>query len=318
MTYAPASGQTEFVHELLLHSSPAEMLAFLLPFARDGMTAQEPTLLLVRPETAETVRPLLGPSPHLTLLPALGWSRRPAATLRAADNALAGYGPEVSRVRILSQAPTVPEGQWRDWRRLEAAVNVALGRFRAWVVCGYDRRGLTDEMIADLHATHRLVGWGDEHRNNLRYEDPFDFAAKHLDAEPDPAESSAPAAELLNPTPGIARAAVEGFARYSSLPPLEIENLVVATHETVVNSLMHGRPPVVLRLWPLSARMVVTVTDAGPGPADPLVGLIPPRLRHGPGLGLWLCHQLVDVIHRRHPDGYTICLSSTRPLDGHT
>ena len=264
------------------------------------------------------VRPLLGPSPYLTLLPALGWAESRAATLRAADNLLTAYGPEVPRVRVLSQVPTVPGGQWHEWRRLEAAVNVALGRHRAWVVCGYDRRELDDEMISDLHATHRLVGWGDQHRTNLRYEDPFDFAAKHLDAEPDPAESSAPAAELLNPTPSIARAVVEGFARHTSLSPLEIENLVVAVHEAVVNSLIHGRPPVVLRLWLLSARIVVTITDTGPGPADPLVGMVPPRLRYGPGLGLWLCHQLVDVTHRRHPDGYTICLSSIRPPSGHT
>jgi anti-sigma regulatory factor (Ser/Thr protein kinase) len=318
MTSASASNQTDFVHELLLHSSLAEMLAFVLPFARGGLAAQEPTLLLVRPETAATVRPLLGPSSYLTLLPALRWSGRPGATLRAADNLLTSYGPDVSRVRVLSQVPTVPDGRWHEWRRLEAAVNVALARYRAWVVCGYDRRGLNDEMIADLHATHRLVGFGDQHRNNIRYEDPFDFAAKHLDAEPDPAESSAPEVELLNPTPSTARAAVEGFGRHGRLPPLEIENLVVAAHEAVANSLLHGRPPVVLRLWLLPARMVVTVTDAGPGPADPLVGLNPPRLRHGPGLGLWLCHQLVEVTHRRHPDGYTICLSSTRPLDGHT
>ena len=41
----------------------------------------------------------------------------------------------------------------------------------------------------------------------------------------------------------------------------------------------------------------VTVTDAGPGPTDPLVGLLPPdpRTDPGPGLDLWLINQLVDV-----------------------
>ena len=41
--------------------------------------------------------------------------------------------------------------------------------------------------------------------------------------------------------------------------------------------------------------------DPGPGP--------------GPRLGLWLSHQLVDVAHRHGPDGYTIRLAATPPLD---
>jgi hypothetical protein len=32
----------------------------------------------------------------------------------------------------------------------------------------------------------------------------------------------------------------------------------------------------------------------------------------GPGLGLWISHQLVDITHRRHPGGYTIRMTATR------
>jgi anti-sigma regulatory factor (Ser/Thr protein kinase) len=311
MTSAPGGRRSGFTHELLLHSSLEEMLAFAVPFVRDGVAAEEPTLLLVRPETAAEVLPRVEQSPHLTVLPALGWSGRPSGELQAADGLLAGYGSDVSRVRMLNEEPIVPEEHWHEWRRVEAAVNIALDRYAAWLVCSYDRRALDEEMVADLHATHRLVGRDDHHRDNVHFQDPVDFLAKHLDAEPDPAESTAPAAELINPSPGAARAAVAAFARHSRLPPVEIENLVFAAHEAVTNSLVHGRPPVVMRVWVLPGRTMVTVTDAGTGPTDPLVGLLPPLRHHGPGLGLWLCHQLVDVTHRRHPDGYTICLSAT-------
>jgi anti-sigma regulatory factor (Ser/Thr protein kinase) len=84
---------------------------------------------------------------------------------------------------------------------------------------------------------------------------------------------------------------------------------------------MHGRPPTLLRLWAQPDRVTVTVTDTGPGHSDPLVGLLPPDPVNGPGpgpgprLGLWLSHQLVDVAHRHHADGYTIRLAATHPVD---
>ena len=98
-----------------------------------------------------------------------------------------------------------------------------------------------------------------------------------------------------------------------------------ATHETVINALIHGRLPTVRRLWAQPGRVTVTVTvtvtDTGPGPTDPLVGLLPPDPPNGlhpgpgplPGLGLWLSHQLVDVTHRHHAAGFTIRLAAAHP-----
>jgi hypothetical protein len=49
MTTASAFTTSGFTHELLLHDSLEEMLAFVVPFVRDGLAAHEPMLLLVRP-----------------------------------------------------------------------------------------------------------------------------------------------------------------------------------------------------------------------------------------------------------------------------
>jgi hypothetical protein len=50
MTSTTAAGQRGFRHELLLYDSTAELLEFVVPMVRDGVAAQEPTLLLVRPK----------------------------------------------------------------------------------------------------------------------------------------------------------------------------------------------------------------------------------------------------------------------------
>jgi anti-sigma regulatory factor (Ser/Thr protein kinase) len=308
MTSSAAAGQRGFRHELLLHRSTRELVEFVVPMVREGVVAQEPTLLLVRPETAEAVLQHVGTSPYLTVQSALSQPGRPALHLRAARLMLAGYA------RVVHQEPLIPPPQWPEWRRLEAVLNLALSDHDTWAVCAYDQRTLTEEMVADLHATHPLIAEDSTDQHNCRYQHPVDFLGHHRNGPPDPVERTAPAVELADPSPATARATVAGFARHR-LPTDEIDNLVFATHEAVTNALIHGQPPTLLRLWAQADRVTVTVTDTGPGPTDPLVGLLPPDPLNSPGprLGLWLSHQLVDVAHRHHPDGYTIRLAATHP-----
>ena len=312
MTSSAAAGQRGFRHELLLHRSTQELVEFVVPMVREGVVAQEPTLLLVRPETAEAVLQQVGTSPYLTVQSALSQPGRPALHVRAARPMLASYA------RVVHQEPLIPPPQWPEWRRLEAVLNLALSDHDTWAVCAYDQRTLTDEMVADLHATHPLIAEDGTDQHNYRYQHPVDFLRHHRHGPPDPVERTAPAVELADPSPATARATVAGFARRQLLPTDEIDNLVFATHEALTNALMHGRPPTLLRLWAQPGQVTITVTDTGPGPTDPLVGLLPPGPlngpRPGPRLGLWLSHQLVDVAHRHHPDGYTIRLAAAHPV----
>ena len=307
------AGQRSFRHELFLYRSAVDLLEFVVPLARGGVAAEEPTLLLLRAATAQAVLQHVGPSPYLTVEPALEQPGRPAQHVATAGSMLPSYA------RVVHQEPVIPPARWPAWGCLEAVFNIVLRAHDTWAVCAYDRRALTGEMVADLHATHPLIAEDGRHRHNDRYQHPVDFLKHHRNNPPDPVEHTAPAVEVADPSPATARAAVAGFARHHRLPTGEIDNLVFATHEAIANALMHGRPPTLLRLWARPDRVTVTVTDTGPGPSDPLVGLLPPDPLPGPGpgprLGLWLSHQLVDVAHRHHADGYTIRLAATRPVN---
>jgi hypothetical protein len=169
MTSTTADRQRGFRHELLVHRSTRELLEFVVPMVREGVAAQEPTLLLVRPDTAEAVLHQVGPSPYLTVQPALTEPGRPALHVRAARPMLASYA------RVVHQEPVIPPSQWPEWRRLEAVLNLALSYHDTWAVCAYDRRALTEEMVADLHATHPLIAEDGSHRHNDRYQHPVDF-----------------------------------------------------------------------------------------------------------------------------------------------
>src|SRR4051794_7973695 len=173
MTSTTAAGQRGFRHEVLLHRSTEELLEFVVPMVREGGAAQEPTLLLVRPDTAEAVRHQVGPSPYLTVQPALAEPGRPALHVRAAPLMLASYA------RVVHQEPVIPPSQWPEWRRLEAVLNLALSHHDTWAGCAYDRQTLTDEMVADLHATHPLIAEDGRDQRSDRYQHPVDFLKHH-------------------------------------------------------------------------------------------------------------------------------------------
>src|SRR3954468_21881669 len=167
MTSSAAAVQRGFRHELLLHRSTQELFEFVVPMVREGVAAEEPTLHLVRPDTAEDVLHQVEPSPYLT--PALAQPGRPGLHVRAARAMLASYA------RVVHQEPVIPPSQWPEWRRLEAVLNLALSDHDTWAVCAYDQRTLTDEMIADLHATHPLIAQDGSDRHNDRYQHPVEF-----------------------------------------------------------------------------------------------------------------------------------------------
>jgi anti-sigma regulatory factor (Ser/Thr protein kinase) len=132
-----------------------------------------------------------------------------------------------------------------------------------------------------------------------------------LAVAPDPLERSAPVLELPVSSPAGARDALVQ-AGGGRVPDAIFNDLLIGTSEVVNNALQHGRPPTVIRVWAAPDRIVVRVHDNGPGPADPLAGLIPPADgASGPGAGLWLVHQLdigVALIHGA--DGFTVRLSA--------
>ena len=229
------TGHSGFRHELFLYSSAEDLLEFVVSLVRDGMAAEEPTLLLLRADTAQAVVRQIGPSPYLMVEPALAQPGRTAQHVRTASMLLPSYA------RVIHQQPVISHRQWPEWRRLEAVMNLALRDHDTWAVCAYDERDLTADMVEDLQATHPLIGQGHGHRRNDRYQHPVTFLVRHGDDPPDPIERTAPAVELVDPSPATARATVKWFSR-QWLPDQEIDKLIFATHEAILNALRHGRP----------------------------------------------------------------------------
>ena len=67
-----------------------------------------------------------------------------------------------------------------------------------------------------------------------------------------------------------------------------------------------------MRIWAAPGRILVHVHDTGPGPGDPLAGLVPAWAEPGfPGAELWLIHMLdLDTALIRSRDGFTVRLAA--------
>jgi anti-sigma regulatory factor (Ser/Thr protein kinase) len=123
-----------------------------------------------------------------------------------------------------------------------------------------------------------------------------------------------PALVLADPSAFQARQAVTSIG-YGRLADAILPDLVIGVSEAVSNAWRHGRPPVMVRIWTASGRMLVRVHDTGPGPGNPLAGLAPAWA--GPGLhgaGLWLIRMLgLDAALIRSRDGFTVRLAAGQP-----
>jgi anti-sigma regulatory factor (Ser/Thr protein kinase) len=316
MRTGAAAGHTGYFHEALCYSSDEELLAVLVPFLTGGAEAGEPTLVALGERNSALVRSALPRGTNVEYTTGGDVYARPTGAIRGYRQLLARHVADGARqIRIIGELPPAAFGRtWDWWARYESAINHAYDDFPLWSMCAYDRRTTPEPMMRDVERTHPRTARADgTHQGNAAYTDPLAYLAESHPMEPDPVQAAPPYAEVVNPPPMLARRAAREAAR-GVLTADEEEDLVVAVSEAVTNALVHGRPPVEMRLWRGTDRLVVTVRDGGAGPKDPFAGLLPATDTSDGGRGLWITHQSVNhVTSERDADGYTLRLTAGNP-----
>jgi anti-sigma regulatory factor (Ser/Thr protein kinase) len=293
MRSGAAAGHTGYFHEAAFYSSDEELLDLVVPFLEAGIAAGEPTLMAFGPANEELVRSAMDLS-GVTVLPGHEQYLRPAVAIRNYQEALAGYVAEgAQQIRAVGDVPHPGYGEpWDWWSRYEAVINRAYDDFPIWGLCPYDTRIAPEHVLADVLHTHPNLATADgRHVRNDEYQDPLGFLPPWREA-PRPEPDGPPQAELTDPSAAEARQAVRVALARTTIDPERAEDFVMAVSETVTNAFVHGKPPLRLRIWREPDRAVVTVTDAGDGPADPFAGLVAARESRSAGVGLWMAHQI--------------------------
>jgi anti-sigma regulatory factor (Ser/Thr protein kinase) len=314
----PAAGHDGLFHEATFYGSDEDFLAVVVPFLHDGVAAGEPSVSLFSERNQELVRSAVGPRSGVVFIDGGRHYTRPAVAIQRHREMLAGYvSAGAVQIRIAGEVPHPGVGvPWEWWARYEAAANEVYDEFPMYGLCSYDTRITPPEVLADVERTHTHVVSSDGHRSRSAvYRNPRDFLATAVTPWADPMEASPAAVELFDPSPAEARGAIGRLQQTAALSEQDLNGLVLSVSEAVTNALVHGRPPVRFRAWVQPGRIVATVTDGGPGPADPVVGMMPAGRPHGHGgLGLWLTHQMCSYVSlQRGASGFTIRLIAERP-----
>jgi anti-sigma regulatory factor (Ser/Thr protein kinase) len=95
------------------------------------------------------------------------------------------------------------------------------------------------------------------------------------------------------------RALVAGHAEAAGLPRGRASDLVLAASEAATNSVLHGGGDGTAAVWREGDAVVCEVRDAG-RISDPLAGRRRPSLDAFDGRGLWVVHQLCDLVEVRN------------------
>jgi anti-sigma regulatory factor (Ser/Thr protein kinase) len=296
MSTVAGPGSSRFWHAALFHRGAAEFETQACRFAEAAARAGDAVLVTGPASSLDTLRARLDGLGDLVTWADMG--ANPGRLI----SALARFADQHSgrAVWCVQQAawPSRPAEELWEVLRHEALLNSALSGVSLRMLCPYDA-GLPAELISCVEATHPVIAPAGQWQASPHYGE----AARGVV----PAACDQP----LPPPPGDAwvvsytddlgplRTLVSLRGRAAGLPPHRASDLLIAIGELAANTLAHAGGRGTLTTWTTSAEIICEVSDDG-HITDPLAGQLRPlpAAEHG-GRGLWIVHQLCDLVQVR-------------------
>jgi anti-sigma regulatory factor (Ser/Thr protein kinase) len=274
-------------------------------FLRTGLAAGEPAFAAIPAARIGLIRDVLGADGrHVEFADMTVMGRNPAWIIPRVLTFTDRHPGR--RVRYVGEPvwPSRTGAELREATRHEALINLAFAPADVDILCPYDSAALDPAVIADARCTHPLLLAGGRHEENPAYTVPFSIPSScslPLPAPPHDAMSHTYRTNLSE-----VRALVFKYARAAGLTEARANDLVLAVSEVAANTLRHTPSPGTLDIWHDQREVVCEVHDEGMI-SDPLAGRRLPDLSASGGHGLWLVHQVCDLVElRSDPTGTTV------------
>jgi anti-sigma regulatory factor (Ser/Thr protein kinase) len=294
-------------HAALLYASSDEFAAGALGFVDAGLDADEPVLVSVPGPELSFLRARMNGRCHRVMWADINLTGGNPGRIISFIHAFAAThtGRPVRCLQGLAWAARTVAEQGEAIRH-EALINRAFAAIPVRTLCTYDSARLDPGIIRGATATHPVLIRAGRARPSASYDartvfpDEWD---RPLSSVPDGAATLAYQADLASPRAFAARQAAS-----NGLSPDRVLDLVLAVGELASNTFRHTGAGGVLAIWPAGNELICQVQDTG-HITDPLAGRCQPDVDAGSGHGLWVVHQLCDLVELRSgPDGTVIRL----------
>jgi anti-sigma regulatory factor (Ser/Thr protein kinase) len=289
------------VHQALLYGGEDEFLKATVPFLRDGLEDDGAVLAVVAEPNILALKGTMGPDcTPVTFVPAHSFYQHPVRTIAAYSEIVHQSHPK--RVWALTEPvlPGLTQPQANEWKRYEAIVNAAFGTTGAQVICAYDMRSTADDVLESASHTHPIVMEGQGPHQSRDYQQPQDFSING-DHRPLPPPATRPDVLPLTENLGCLRTLrtfLTERALHHGLPQQATSPFLMAVGEVATNAILHGAPPMEVRIWAEQRSLRCEVADFGHWRPDALIGHLPRETGLG-NFGLWGVRLLADVVEVR-------------------
>nr|WP_275941460.1 sensor histidine kinase [Planosporangium mesophilum] len=290
----------------MLYQDAQQFLAAVLPFITEGLDRDEPVLAVTTETNCGLLRGELGKAANnVQFVEPAHWYDAPGRTMAACHRYVQERRDGRERVRVIGEPVW---NRWdrletAGWKRFEASLNIALAAAPAWMICSYDQRELSPEVLADARRTHPQLSGG---RASAEYAEPSGLCAEWQLELPPPEKAHATLDFDGDPAP-VRRFVVSEAARLG-LPGGRVDDLILAVNEVATNAIRHGAGSGQVRLWRDQRYVLCEVFDPGQA-TEGLFGVVPPSPDSEGGHGLWITRQLCDLVEiRTFPTGTTVRL----------
>jgi anti-sigma regulatory factor (Ser/Thr protein kinase) len=291
-----------FQDEALFYAGLDDFLAGTVPFIEEGLAGDEPMLVAVPEPRLRALRAELGSdADRVAFLDMTQIGRNPAHIIPAWSEFLRRNGGGAVPVRGIGEPIWAgrSDDELVECQRHETLLNVAFAHSGAWrLLCPYDTAGLSSDVIAEAARSHPWISHADGFRDNSAECRDLAAMSEPFDAPLPPAPVDAEQLAFGLGDLGAVRRLVQVSARAAGLQNVRTDDLVLAAHELVSNSVRHGGGSGSIRVWREGRTLVCEVADDG-RIGHPLVGRQLPADDSLGGRGLWMANQLCDLVQIR-------------------
>jgi anti-sigma regulatory factor (Ser/Thr protein kinase) len=279
-----------------------------VPFVREAIAADEPIMIAVTDAHAQLLRDHLASDlakVELVRMESVG--KNPGRIISAWYD----FAERHPGRRLRGIGEPVWPGRRPDevvaCQHHEQLLNVAFAdAYDFELVCPYDIGQLPDDVVTEAERSHPFAGPGTAHRSSPAFA--LDITT---DGALTPAPIDAVTVEFTREHLRTVRQVVAQQAAEHLIDQRRVDDLVLAVSEAVTNSVEYNGSGI-LEMWFDHDRLTVQIRDVGQL-VDPLVGRRRPPADAPRGRGIWMAHQICDLVQIRSAEcGTTVRLAMER------